>query len=98
MVATREAETHVMIKSGQTIVIGGMLRDKKTTGQIKVPFLGSIPLLGMLFRRDTVNTEKIELLIFLTATIRDRAEELSVKTPETKTMIKVEKAKAPAKP
>jgi len=98
VVATREAETQVMIKSGQTIVIGGMLRDKKMTTQIKVPFLGSIPLLGTLFRRDVTSTEKIELLIFLTATIRDTTEELAVKMPEIKSMIKVEKGTAPAKP
>jgi type IV pilus assembly protein PilQ len=98
VVATREAETQVMIKSGQTIVIGGMLRDKKMTTQIKVPFLGSIPLLGALFRRDVTSTEKIELLIFLTATVRDTTEELAVKMPELKSMIKVEKGTAPAKP
>ena len=70
VVATREAETQVMVKSGQTVVIGGMIRESKKTTQLKVPFLGSIPLLGILFRRDTVSTEKIELLIFMTATVR----------------------------
>lgn len=96
VVATREAETHVLVKSGQTIVIGGMLREKKQTTQIKVPFLGSIPLLGVLFRRDSVTTEKIELLIFLTARIRPAVEELAVVPPEGTPLIKVEKA-APAK-
>ncbi|MEI6148767.1 MAG: secretin and TonB N-terminal domain-containing protein [bacterium] len=71
VVATREAETQVMVKSGQTIVLGGMIRESKQNTQLKVPFLGSIPLLGVLFRRDTVSTEKIELLIFLTAKVRD---------------------------
>ena len=94
VVATREAETHVMVKSGQTIVIGGMLRDKKQTTQIKVPFLGSIPLIGALFRRETVNTEKIELLIFLTATIRNTSDEMGVKSPDAKRLIKVEPAKS----
>lgn len=100
VVATREAETQVMVKSGQTIVIGGMLRDKKMTTQLKVPFLGSIPLLGVLFRREVVNTEKIELLIFLTATIRDSSDELSVKLPESPSMIKFEKGNVtvPLKP
>lgn len=69
VVATREAETQVLVKSGETIVIGGMIRDKKTKTEIKVPVLGSIPLLGVLFRRETVDNEKIELLIFLTAKI-----------------------------
>jgi len=100
IIAAREAETHVVVKSGQTIVIGGMMRDKKQNTQIKVPFLGSIPLLGALFRRDTVNTEKIELLIFLTATVRESAEEMSVNAPESHYTIKTEKATVtpPAKP
>jgi type IV pilus assembly protein PilQ len=96
VVATREAETHVLVRSGQTIVIGGMLREKKQTTQIKVPFLGSIPLLGVLFRRDSVTTEKIELLIFLTARIRNTADELAVVAPVGTSLIKVEKAE-PAK-
>jgi len=95
IIAAREAETQVLVKSGQTIVIGGMIRDKKQNTQIKVPFLGSIPLIGVLFRRDTVNTEKIELLIFLTATIRDSSEEMAVKTPEYQTLINVEKVNTP---
>ena len=75
VIATREAETQVLLKSGQTMVIGGMIRESKSNTQLKVPFLGSVPLLGVLFRRDTVTTEKIELLIFLTATVRDTPEE-----------------------
>ena len=83
VVATREAETQVMVKSGQTIVIGGMIRESKQTTQLKVPFLGSIPLLGVLFRRETVSTEKIELLIFLTAKVRNLVDEEPVEAPTT---------------
>lgn len=83
VVATREAETQVMVKSGQTIVIGGMIRESKQTTQLKVPFLGSIPLLGVLFRRETVSTEKIELLIFLTAKVRNLVDEEPVEAPKT---------------
>ncbi len=97
VVATREAETHILIKSGQTVVIGGMLRDKKSTTQIKVPFLGSIPWIGALFRRETVNTEKLELLIFLTARVMAPVDSLSVKVPELTPLITVEKGAA-AKP
>ncbi len=91
IIAAREAETQVMMKSGQTIVIGGMIREKKQNTQIKVPFLGSIPLLGVLFRRDTVNTEKIELLIFLTASVVNHSDDIAVKSPETAQLIKIEK-------
>lgn len=98
VVATREAETHILVRSGQTVVIGGMLRDKKSTTQIKVPFLGSIPLLGALFRRDSVNTEKMELLIFLTARVLQETDELSVKAPESTQLIQVEQETVVAKP
>jgi len=63
---TRTAETQVMIKDGQTIVIGG-LRENQTVKKIsKVPFLGDIPLLGELFKykEDSIDTK--ELLIFIT--------------------------------
>lgn len=65
----REAETQVVMKSGETVVIGGLLKDVKSTGEFSVPILGDIPLLGALFKRQTTDTEKIELLIFITATI-----------------------------
>ncbi len=83
VLATREAETQILMKSGQTVVIGGLLRDKQHVTKIKVPVLGSIPLLGVLFRRETVDTEKTELLIFITASIRNPAEEAGVKAPAT---------------
>jgi type IV pilus assembly protein PilQ len=98
VVATREAETQVLVKSGQTIVIGGMIRDSKQTTQLKVPFLGSIPLIGMLFRRDTVSTEKTELLIFLTAMIRNPIDDEGVKAPTAMTKaLAVEPEKTEAK-
>lgn len=81
VLTTREAETQVLMKSGQTVVIGGMLRDVKTVDQIKVPVLGSIPLLGVLFRRETVNTQQTELVIFIKATIQSPADDAIYSTP-----------------
>lgn len=69
VISTREAETQVVLQDGQTIVIGGLLKDRQSKTVIKVPFLGNIPLLGWLFRRETVQNEKIDLLIFLTASM-----------------------------
>lgn len=69
VISTREAETQVVLQGGQTIVIGGLLKDRESKTVIKVPFLGNIPLLGWLFRRETIQNEKIDLLIFLTATM-----------------------------
>ncbi len=63
----REAETRVMMKDGETIVIGGLLKDVKNKETMGVPFLSKIPLLGLLFRRETLDTQKIDLIIFITA-------------------------------
>jgi len=67
----REAETQVLMKDGETIVIGGLLRDQKATGNQGIPFLKDIPILGWPFSRRTNDTQKIDLLIFITARIVD---------------------------
>lgn len=66
---TREAETQVLMRDGETIVIGGLLKDVKSKGRIGIPILGDIPIIGNLFSRATNDTEKIDLLIFVTARI-----------------------------
>jgi type IV pilus assembly protein PilQ len=70
VLSTREAETEIMIRTGQTVVIGGLVDERKIMSKYKVPFLGDIPLIGMAFRRETTSTKKVDLLIFLTATIK----------------------------
>lgn len=66
---TREAETQVLMRDGETIVIGGLLKDVKSKGRIGIPILGDIPIIGNLFSRATNDTEKIDLLIFVTARV-----------------------------
>jgi len=72
-ITTREVETQVLINDGETIVIGGLMKDYNKESEIGVPWLSNIPFLGWFFRRDTTDTEKIELLIFITATIVDES-------------------------
>ncbi|MBU2541043.1 MAG: type IV pilus secretin PilQ [Candidatus Omnitrophica bacterium] len=69
VIITREAETQLLIKDGETIVIGGLLKDVKGESEIGIPFLSKIPILGFLFRRTVVDIEKIDLLIFITARV-----------------------------
>lgn len=64
-VLKKKIEATVEIKSGQTIVIGGLLQDRVEKQRTKVPLLGDIPLLGMLFSGESEKVEKRELLIFL---------------------------------
>ena len=66
IIATRSAQTRVAIRDGQTIVIGGLMEDRKTETIDKVPLLGDIPYLGELFKRRQKKKTKTELLIFLT--------------------------------
>ncbi|HEY7885090.1 MAG TPA: type IV pilus secretin PilQ family protein [Cellvibrionaceae bacterium] len=61
--------TKVLVGDGQTIVLGGIFEMEQLKGTDKVPFLGDIPFLGRLFRRDIVNSQKSELLIFITPRI-----------------------------
>ncbi len=66
ILANREALTSVIIRDGNTIVIGGLMRDDKASSESKVPILGDIPLLGYFFKRRTSTREKTELLVFIT--------------------------------
>ena len=75
----RETDTVVRAKDGQTIIIAGMMQDKKKESKTKVPFLGDIPFLGNLFSKTEEEKQKTELVILLTPTILvgKRIEDLS---------------------
>jgi len=62
-----------LIKDGETIAIGGLLTDTKSTTLRKVPVLGDIPFVGKIFRSkvDSDSNQKIETLFFITVTIVD---------------------------
>jgi len=61
-----EAKTSVMIKTGETLVIAGLIRDQVTDTKKKVPFLGDIPLVGLIFQKTEKTVTKQDLLIFIT--------------------------------
>ena len=66
VIAKRAADTVVVTPDGQTVIIGGLMQNNKSSSESKVPFLGDIPLLGNLFKRKVRNGAKTELIIFLT--------------------------------
>ena len=71
----RSMETTTIAKDQQTIVIGGLVRDNITISERKVPLLGDIPFLGWLFKFQSQQIEKLNLLVFLTPTlVRDEAD------------------------
>ena len=67
--AIRRIDTWVMIPSGNTLVMGGLISDSKSKGYTKVPLLGDVPILGAAFRYETKNRNKQNLIIFITPTI-----------------------------
>lgn len=68
---TTKAHTQVVVKDGETFLIGGLLRDKKEKVTKKVPLLGDIPLVGLLFKRTEEQTVKKDIIIMITPTIID---------------------------
>lgn len=69
IIDVREAQTQVLLKDGETIVIGGLLKDVKAKEFIGIPFLKDLPWIGKFFGRETTSTQKIDLLIFIKARI-----------------------------
>ena len=70
---SRNVTTSIVIWDGQTVVMGGLIREELTTIKDKVPILGDIPLLGWLFRSEGEYSQKKNLLIFVTARLVDPA-------------------------
>ena len=64
-----EVNAKVLVADGETIVIGGVFTNTQSKSVDKVPFLGDLPFLGRVFRRDVVQDKKSELLVFLTPRI-----------------------------
>ncbi|HCW99078.1 MULTISPECIES: DNA uptake porin HofQ [Pantoea] len=62
----QEIETQVTLKDGETLALGGIFQQQRSRGENRVPVLGNIPLLGALFRHQTAENKKRELVIFIT--------------------------------
>jgi general secretion pathway protein D len=69
----RQVVTSAIVWDGQTVVLGGLISENVTKTKDKVPLLGDIPLLGRLFRSESSQTRKKNLLVFVTPTIIDPA-------------------------
>ena len=64
-----QIDTNVLVDNGETVVLGGIFEQENISSQVKVPFLGDLPYVGRLFRRDLKTDNKRELLIFMTPRI-----------------------------
>ncbi len=68
-VVTRQLQSAVEVKSGETLVIGGLKSSTKNITKTKIPFLGSIPILGLLFTNTNVQEQETTLFLFITMEI-----------------------------
>ena len=62
----RRIDSKVAIRSGETLVLGGLIRDNTTTGKSGIPWLQDIPVVGNLFGSNNTNTARTELLVVIT--------------------------------
>lgn len=72
IIDTRSLESNVLIKSGDTLAIGGLLQDEVSKARTKVPLMGDVPVLGYFFQSRTNIRVKRNLLVFVTPTIIDQ--------------------------
>ena len=73
---TTELQTNILVKDGETIVIGGLFRDVITTTRNQVPLLGDIPIIGALFRGTTDLNQREEVIVMLTPHIIEEPSEV----------------------
>ena len=69
--STTEVSTNILVKSGHTVVIGGLMETSMTTDVRQVPFLGNLPFLGTFFREESQTENKTEIIVLLTPHIVD---------------------------
>ncbi len=74
----RSAKTVVVVKDQQTVVVGGLMRDKVDMGESKIPVLGDIPVIGWLFRTKRQQKTKTNLLLFLTPYIIESQKDFQI--------------------
>jgi len=79
----RSIKTNVLVDDGTILVLGGLIEDRTTRNQTKVPLLGDIPLLGRFFSSDTKTTRKQNLMVFIKTTIIDDLSLAEKKTRES---------------
>ncbi len=78
---SRDLETSVVVENGQTVVLGGLMKDTTTKTLTQVPLLGKIPILGKLFQKEDNSIERSNLLIFVTAQLMSPVDDQLAQQP-----------------
>jgi general secretion pathway protein D len=89
-IASREMSASIGVRSGETIVLGGLSSREEGRGHTKIPFLGDIPLLGRLFNSTDDSKTRSEILVFITPYVIDNSEEMEQETRRLKDAIGAE--------
>ena len=95
IIQQRKIASRVNVRSGQTVVLGGLIQDNDVQNEEKVPLLGDIPLLGELFSSTNDTTARTELLVFITPRVIRDAEDARAVSEELRSRMR---AFAPPKP
>lgn len=86
---TRSAQTHVVVKDKETIIVGGLMSTHKNKGHSGIPYISKIPVFGKLFGAETDSTNKSELLIFITPHVIANYKEGRLVTKDFKEKLKL---------
>lgn len=84
IIASREMSASIGVRSGETIVLGGLSTRDNTDTRTKIPLLGDIPLLGRLFNSDSATKKREEILVFITPYVIDPSEDMGRDTRRLK--------------
>ena len=92
---TRQIQSRVAVRSGDPIVLGGMIRENETTGRSGVPGLADVPLLGALFSTNSDKRERTELLVLLTPRALEDDDELRAASAELRQRMRTMSLQSP---
>ena len=84
---TTQADTTMMVKDGETVVLGGLMKDSRINTTKKIPILGDIPILGYLFRSEQKEDVKTEIVVFITPHILNNENRESVSRQDIENVI-----------
>ena len=80
--------SRVAVRSGESVVLGGLIRDNRSNGRLGIPFLHTIPVLGHLFGKTSTSTSRTELLVFITPRVIRNEQDLRDITLEMRSRMK----------
>lgn len=89
-ISTRSVQTVLSLKDGGSVLLGGLIRTKRSDGETSVPVLGKIPLLGHLFRANSDNKERTELLIMVVPYVLNDSDEAESITSQFRENLSIE--------